>query len=246
MSDVTVIIPARFHGPPASGNGGYSCGRLAAGTVGPVEVSLRRPPPLDVPLRVEVAADGRRGLWADRELVGEARPASLALDVPAAPSFEAATQASAAYVGFARHPFPTCFTCGPARAVGDGLRIFAGRLDAAAPAAAPWVPHDSLPTEAGAIAPEVLWAAIDCPGYFGVGAPDHPVALLGRMTAEIVGRVRPGDRCVAIGWSLGREGRKLYAGLALFGPDGALVARARQTWITIGPPVAGGGYGPSA
>jgi predicted amidohydrolase len=46
--------------------------------------------------------------------------------------------------------------------------------------------------------------------------------------------VRPGDACVIVGWSLGREGRKLHAATALFGPDGRLRARARQTWLTIG------------
>ena len=28
--EVAITIPARFNGPPASGNGGYSCGLLAA------------------------------------------------------------------------------------------------------------------------------------------------------------------------------------------------------------------------
>ena len=36
----TVTIPARFHGPPDSGNGGYTYG-VAAATVGPGPVQVR-------------------------------------------------------------------------------------------------------------------------------------------------------------------------------------------------------------
>jgi hypothetical protein len=34
-----------------------------------------------------------------------------------------------------------------------------------------------------------------------------------------------------MGWPLGEEGRKLYAGTALFGEDGRQLASARATWI---------------
>ena len=46
----TVIVPARFNGPLANGNGGYSAGITAAMLDGPVEATLRRPVPLDRPL----------------------------------------------------------------------------------------------------------------------------------------------------------------------------------------------------
>ena len=36
-----------------------------------------------------------------------------------------------------------------------------------------------------------------------------------------------------IGWRLGVEGRKLHAGSALFGADGTLRGKARQTWIVV-------------
>ena len=45
--DRSVIIPSRFNGPPDSGNGGYSCGVLAAFIDGPARVRLHVPPPLD-------------------------------------------------------------------------------------------------------------------------------------------------------------------------------------------------------
>jgi hypothetical protein len=88
----------------------------------------------------------------------------------------------------------------------------------------------------GRMAPEILWAALDCPGYFGAAPDDLPTALLGRMTAHVEGTVRPGERCVVVGWRLGSDGRKLIAGTALFGEDGRLRGKARQIWITIEPP----------
>src|SRR5215218_4317713 len=51
-----IVIDRRFRGPDQSGNGGYTCGLVAGAMDGPAAVTLRLPPPLEVPLRVE---DGR-------------------------------------------------------------------------------------------------------------------------------------------------------------------------------------------
>jgi hypothetical protein len=40
-----------------------------------------------------------------------------------------------------------------------------------------------------------------------------------------------GERCVVVGWPLGDEGRKAFAGTALFGEGGRLLGVARATWI---------------
>jgi hypothetical protein len=45
-----ITVPHRFRGPSDSGNGGYSCGVIAAHAGNPAEVTLRRPPPLDTPM----------------------------------------------------------------------------------------------------------------------------------------------------------------------------------------------------
>ncbi len=47
-----LVIGRRFCGPPASGNGGYTAGMLAAAAAKPVEVRLMQPPPLDTPLEI--------------------------------------------------------------------------------------------------------------------------------------------------------------------------------------------------
>jgi hypothetical protein len=225
-----VTIPSRFCGPPFAGNGGYCGGLVAAGLTGPVEVTLRRPPPMEQPLRVE--RNGTCALRNGDDVLIEARPADLPLDVPAAPSFERAEAMSRRFAGFAAHPFPSCFVCGPDRAAGDGLRIFPGAAPGDALVAAPWRPDRSLTGAGGRVAPEFLWAALDCPGYFAI-ATGGERAVLGRMTAEVEPTIAAEEPCVVVGWGIGRSGRKLQAGTALFDASGRLRGRSLQTWITI-------------
>jgi hypothetical protein len=226
----TLTIPWRFRGPPASGNGGYSCGALAAFVPGVAEITLKKPPPLDHELTVH-CSEGRARLNDGSEVVAEARPAELVLEIPGAPPYEVAEAESRHYAGFTEHPFPECFVCGTARASDDGLRIFAGRSRSDGVVAAPWVPTRSFCNEQGTVRPEILWAALDCPGYFAI--EERGPALLGRMTARLSGEVRLGERSVVIGWSLGREGRKIHTATALFGESGSLVGACRQIWIAL-------------
>lgn len=223
-------IASRFCGPPESGNGGYSSGPLAGLLGSSVEVTLRKPPPLERKLLAEVHHD-RAVLSAEGELVAEARAAELELELPPAPSFDAALEATTRYIGHQRHHFPGCFVCGPKRAEADGLRIFPGDLGTGV-MAAPWVPDGSV-AHGGIVSNEVLWAALDCVGYFAAAAPDYPIALLGRMTARIVGSVAAAERCVVVGYAIERSGRKLHAGTAVYGADGGVRGYARQTWIIL-------------
>lgn len=225
-----VTIASRFCGPPRSGNGGYCAGLVAGGMKGAVEVTLRRPLPIDRTLRLE-CGDGVVLRDGDDVLL-EARPSRLALDVPPAPSFEVATSMSRRFTALASHPFPACFVCGPARVPGDGLRIFAGGAPDGELVGAPWVPDHSLAGGGDRVRPEFLWAALDCPGYFAVARAGE-TAVLGRMIAEVDRSVAPGDRCVVVAWPIARSGRKLQAGTALYDGSGALRGRSLQTWITI-------------
>jgi len=227
-----MLIARRFCGPPDSGNGGYTAGLLASQLEGTIEVTLRRPPPLDRELALQVAPD-RAAALDGHLVVAEARVTELALDVPVPPSFERASEAALHYPGFQKHHFPGCFACGPERAAGDGLRIFPGALGDGEPMAAPFEPAADLCDAAGRMCPEFLWAGLDCIGYFAVAGPDYPRAVLGRMTADLSGAITVGERCVVLGWTLGRDGRKLHAGTAIYGQDGQCRARARQTWIVI-------------
>jgi hypothetical protein len=227
---VEIVIDPRYCGPAGSANGGYTCGLVASALGEPAEVTLRRPPPLGRSLQLERRDSGVVLLDGDL-LVAEARPAALELDVPEPVSLEEAERASAAYRGFEEHAFPTCFVCGPARDPGDGLRIFAAQVEGRDLVAAPWTPDPSLAGPDGLVRHEYVWAALDCPGAFAVGFSERGEIVLGRLTAEVRGPVRARQPHVVVGWPLGEEGRKLYAGTAVFTAGGELCALARATWI---------------
>jgi hypothetical protein len=219
-----ICIPRRFRGPEASANGGYTCGVIAELVdTDVVEVTLRKPPPLDVEMAVKLG-DGVVRMIHDGELIAEARPGVLDLEPPRAVGFAEAKEVSDAHGDDPDHPFPGCFVCGP-KSEGRRLRptpVGDGRL------VAPWlVPHEFA-------APRFAWAALDCPGGWAV-QPDgsRGISVLGRLTARIDRAPQAGDECVVVAWPLGApEGRKLHAGTALF-RDGTLLALGRAVWFEI-------------
>lgn len=100
--------------------------------------------------------------------------------------------------------------------------------------AAPWIPTESLANPSGNVRPEFLFAALDCTGAFTIfPLPDGVAVVLGELTASIVAEVAPGDRCVVLGWPLRAEGRKRFAGTAIYAPSGRLAAFARAVWIEV-------------
>ena len=227
-----VTFAGRFNGPPRSGNGGYVSGRLARYVAGPASVRLRVPPPLDRELAVEASGDEAR-LFDGETLVAHARRTEVELVPPAPPTFAEAEAASKTYAAFVRHPLPHCFVCGLARAEGDGLRIFPGPTTHDGVLAAPWLPHASLDDGTGRVAPEFLWAALDCAGAFAVmDDVDKPI-ILGELAARIERGLAIGEPAIVVAWPLGVDGRKRFAGTALYTADGALVASARATWIVL-------------
>ena len=77
-----------------------------------------------------------------------------------------------------------------------------------------------------------MWAALDCPSGWAVDEFQREGVLLGRLAARIVVPVvGGGEPFVVVGWGTGAEGRKRYAGSALFTADGDVCAYARSTWI---------------
>jgi hypothetical protein len=218
---VEIILPHRFRGPLASANGGYASGRLAAFVDGPeVEVTLRLPPPLDRPLTVERDGEAARLLDGDA-LVAEARPAALDLDPPAAVSLAAAEAARERHVRDWTPDFRECYVCGVRE---DGLEIRVGPV-------AGREPLHAAPVVLAEPAPELVWAAIDCPGAFAVAGDGRGDVVLGRMTARGERVPDAGEPCVVTSWPIGQDGRKHFAGTALSAADGELLALAQQTWI---------------
>ncbi len=234
-----VIIPARFNGPPNSGNGGYSCGVLGALIGDTAEVTLRAPPPLDRELSVDVdTADGeRRWRMMDGDtLVAAGRAIEPDVTCPEPTTSAIARAAEALYIGFQSNPYPTCFVCGPARAEGDGLRIFTGKVEGREIVASAWTPASSIGDSGGSVDRAVLWSALDCPTYFGGRLNGYgELAMLGRLTAKLVTSVKVGAPHVVIGWPLGRDGRKWEGGSAIFTADGELCAFARGLWVELKP-----------
>jgi hypothetical protein len=53
------------------------------------------------------------------------------------------------------------------------------------------------------------------------------------MSARIDAELAIGEPCVVAAWPLGGEGRKRFAGTALYSATGTPIAVARATWIEI-------------
>ena len=222
MPEPTVTIGRRYRAPLDSANGGYAAGVLGSRLGASAEVTLRLPPPLERPLGVRREGD-RLLLEDDGRLVAEALAGDPSLAPPPPPTPSEAEAASAGMGAWGPPQFAECFVCG-VREDGSGLGIHAGPVPGRdGLVAATWVARD--------VAPEVVWAAIDCPGAYAAGDPGRGEIVLGRMTARIERLPDEGEPCVVVGWPLGEDGRKLFAGTALYGRDGDVLAVARQVWI---------------
>jgi len=225
-----LIIPARFNGPPSSGNGGFACGLVSALFDGVAEVTLRSPPPLDTELDVAHTPDGIEVLDG-KTLVASARQIEpWEVEVPTPPTLETARAARENYRGHSIHEFPTCFTCGTDRE--DGLAIFPGPIDGGV-AASSWRADESLPSRDGALIDEIVWAALDCPGAWASARMEDGPIVLGRMAAMILEPIPIGPEYVSYGWTESEDGRKSFAGTAVADGEGRILAVAKQTWISL-------------
>ena len=150
--------------------------------------------------------------------MAEGRSATLDLEPPLPVSREEAVVAHERQTRDSVAAFRECFVCGE-REDGDGLRIHVGPITGREPLhAARWRASESRP--------EIVWAAIDCPGAYAVGAEGRGDVVLGRMTARVSRVPDVGEECVVAAWPVGESGRKLFAGTALFDSRGR-GARAR-------------------
>ena len=229
-----ITIDKRFCGPPASGNGGYVCGRLAEHIEGCARVRLSVPPPLDTPLSVYATEDGVELRDGERP-VARAWPSGFNLAVPRAPSLDEARAMESRFNGFSHHAFPGCFVCGPERDEHDGLRIFPGLSEAGDAVGCVWKPDASLAGADGHIAPVFVWAALDCPSGWAFLHAGDCAAVLGEFCARIDADISAGEDLIVIGWELQHSGRKHHTASALFRPDGRAVACATALWFEIDP-----------
>jgi hypothetical protein len=247
--DLSLVLDARYCGPPTSANGGYAAGRLAREVLqaaglpsvgGPwVEVTLRAPVPLATPLTVQTGpqpsdpATAMAAVARDADqLVAEVRVlAEEPVDVAPVPAVDlaAAEQAATGYLGLHVHPFPTCWVCGPHRPPGDGYHLQPGMLDADTTACV-WTVLPGHTDADGTLAAEAVWAALDCPGGWTALAAGR-VVLLGRLTAAVRDVPRVGEQCVVRGARLGEQGRKTFTATTAYGQDGRVLGHALAVWV---------------
>lgn len=246
QTDIT--IPFQFRGPPNSGNGGYVAGAIAEqlpltpdGPANAIEVTLRAPIPLDTPMHLSCRAESQLQVVLGEQLIAEAQPVQLELDVPEPPAMAAVLAARSESpalqaglnslipggIGF----HPVCVCCGADVPEGLGLRVFAAPVAGFEGAAAAWRPHPGFADEDGLLAPRLVWTALDCPGQFAWLAGGIRTGLLGRMTARLLRPVPQQADYLVVGWRIGVERRKHFAGTALFDDAGTLYAMSQQTWI---------------
>ena len=232
----------RFAGPRSMGHGGYVAGLVAeailgeqAAGAGAVQITLRRPTPFDQPLELVGQGEGRVALVSGDIALVEGEPTKLELDPPPLPSTAAARAAEPGSPSFygAEGVHPSCFGCSSVREVGDALRIFAGpcRVDEKDVVAASWTPSPPFVDDRGCVPTRYVVSAVDCPGGFAFIAAGKRAGLLGRIVFEQHQVVCADVEYRVVGWQIGEDGRKLFAGTALIDPHDQLAAVARATWF---------------
>lgn len=241
-----LLIPARFNGPPRSANGGFIAGRMASYFAygDTVTVNLRTPGPLDVAMEVSESG-GVVTATLDGVVVAQAHRAGDPAESgePVAPvTPDVATEAMKRFRELVPGAIATCFVCGTLRETDDGMDVWSGPVEPeyriGRVVAALYVPReDQVQSVIGTgpaddIGPELIWSALDCPGGWAAGLPDHP-ALLARITGVVHAMPSVGEQCIVVGQFDGVEGRKCFVRSTAYGADGRELGRASALWVRI-------------
>ena len=184
------------------------------------------------PLERRRGDDGVLRLHAGETTIAEGRAARPSVHLPTPPSPAAAARAAEGYAGRdpERHPFPTCFVCGPLRP-DDGMRVFPGPAGHDGMLACPWRPTADLAAN-GVVDPRFVWAALDCPSGFAC-IPPGTRTVLASMTTSLEAPVEPEREYVITAWPIASQGRKHRAGSAIHDAHGRRVAVAEALWISL-------------
>jgi hypothetical protein len=165
-------------------------------------------------------------------VIVEISSTTIDLTPPAPIDLERATAAmKSSHALDVRHPFPTCFVCGPKRQTHDGLEIFPASIHESLYAAT-WLPAAEFGDAQQFLHPEFLWAALDCPTGFAAGFPTAGKLVTGKLAVEQLQPIRVGERCLLLSWPLRIEGRKHFSAACLY-QNQEPCAVARATWIRL-------------
>ena len=238
MTPSILRVADRFSGPIGYANGGWIAGMVAqASGMDPVEVTLRRPIPLEVDLALVMDPQTSSGRLLDHDtLIVEVKAGTF---LRAAPEFVSRADAIAAEdVSLVRSSpdYGHCLVCGADRS--DGYRLRPGAVTHRPhTVACLWRPAAMQPLLSVDATIPAAWAAMDCPGVWTIDAPNDPM-LLGRMTASVLhaphlSRGDATEDLIVVGRQDARDGRKMHTSTALYSLDGELLAHAEQTWIAV-------------
>jgi hypothetical protein len=227
-----VTIEAPFFGFPDVGHGGYTAGIMAERLAGSLEVRFLSPPPLEVPLTL-TEHDEALALADGNTLIAEAKCAELDVVVPTPPSFEQAEASMAAYLNLPGRPSPTCMTCGTERAFGEGLRVFIGPVEGTGLAAGVWTPHRNFADEAANVRTRFVWAALDCPTFWGIRWANEDIGrvVTAKLAARVIAPIPADSPSIVVGWPIAHKKRLFRGGAAVFSASGDLLAVAEATWM---------------
>jgi len=163
-------------------------------------------------------------------LIAEAKPRELEIDVPEPVGVEEARTAKAGYRGTAEGEFGHCFVCGIAR--DDSFGVTAGPVEGRDVVATTWTPDGRTDVDgSGRVAPEFVWAVLDCPTYFALYTDSLPLSFLARFTARVDDLPEVGGEYVVIAWPIAKDGRKHLAGSAVLDASGNALAVAEALLI---------------
>ncbi len=250
MTDNSIFIAEKFRGPPNSGNGGYVSGVVASALTDgahnlpdgkAVEVTLRAPIPLDQSMTILRDNQSLTVEHGDK-LTAEAKIVTLQIEAPTPTTLNeamAVREQSYSFPLCLNHLFhkpmrgvhPICFCCGAELSPTEGLHVYSAPVNNNEQVAAAWIANECFTDEHGLVKPEFIWTALDCPGQMAWRARGTQTGMLGRLTARIEKDIRAGERCVVVGWTMGSEGKKYFAGTALFNQSNELCAYAKAVWI---------------
>lgn len=175
-------------------------------------------------------------------LVLEARPAPFDLEIPSPPDLRQAEAAGEHLIhDEGTHLYPSCLTCGPDRAEGDGLRLFMGRVPGRDRIlASAWNPHPGLAGEGEVLPDELLWAALDCPTIWAAWSTERPASfptdsftVLARQRLEPLAPVPVGETAIVSAWPIERDGRKHRSGAAIRDVRGNLLGRCESLLVEV-------------